>query len=65
MVDVLFPNGTRAPLPALPLEMGEHRFGVRQQPPGKGEHSRAVLAEAGYTAAEIDRLIEQGVVIAA
>jgi crotonobetainyl-CoA:carnitine CoA-transferase CaiB-like acyl-CoA transferase len=27
-----------------------------------GEHSRAILAEAGYTAAEIDGLIARGVV---
>jgi crotonobetainyl-CoA:carnitine CoA-transferase CaiB-like acyl-CoA transferase len=64
MVDVLFPNGTRAPLPALPLEMGSHRFGVRQQPQKMGAHTREVLAEAGYTPAEIDRYIGEGVVIA-
>jgi len=62
MVDVLFPNGKRAPLPAIPLEMDGHRFDVRHQPPAKGEHSRAVLAEAGYTDAEIDTLIAQGIV---
>ncbi|MGE5525382.1 MAG: CaiB/BaiF CoA transferase family protein [Rhodospirillaceae bacterium] len=64
MVEVLFPNGKRAPLPAIPLEMDSHRFDVRQQPPGKGEHTRAVLAEAGYTDAEIDTLVAQGIVIA-
>ena len=30
--------------------------------PGLGEHSREVLAEAGVSSAEIDQLIETGVV---
>jgi formyl-CoA transferase len=35
---------------------------VRTPPPGLGEHSREVLAEFGYATAEIDNLIEAGVV---
>jgi crotonobetainyl-CoA:carnitine CoA-transferase CaiB-like acyl-CoA transferase len=31
-------------------------------PPGVGEHSRAVLADAGVSAADIDALIEAGAV---
>ena len=63
MVDVHFPNGKHAPLPAIPLEMNGHRFGVRHQPPRKGGQTRDVLAEAGYTATEIDDLVRQGVVL--
>jgi crotonobetainyl-CoA:carnitine CoA-transferase CaiB-like acyl-CoA transferase len=37
---------------------------VRLQPPRMGEHTRAVLAEAGYRRAQIDELIYQRVVIA-
>ena len=33
-------------------------------PPGLGEHSRAVLAEAGWGEAEIEALINDGVVVA-
>jgi crotonobetainyl-CoA:carnitine CoA-transferase CaiB-like acyl-CoA transferase len=61
MVEVLFPNGRRAPLPALPLEMEGHEFGVRLQPPRKGEHGVSVLEEAGYGAAEIEALLEAGI----
>lgn len=45
-------------LPALPLEFGNQRNrpGLRRQPPGMGEHSRAVLAESGFTEAEIEAL---------
>ncbi|NKB55652.1 MAG: CoA transferase [Alphaproteobacteria bacterium] len=35
---------------------------VRTPPPGLGEHTRAVLTEAGYSDAEIDALIEAGTV---
>jgi len=31
--------------------------------PGFGAHSRAILAEAGYDAAQIDALVEAGVVL--
>ncbi len=34
---------------------------VRGGQPRVGEHSREVLAEAGYTAAEIDRLLGSGI----
>ncbi|NVO28978.1 CoA transferase [Donghicola sp. C2-DW-16] len=36
---------------------------IRTMPPALGEQSREVLAEAGFDAAEIDRLIDAGVVV--
>ncbi len=65
MLDVLLPTGKRAKLPGLPLEMGGRKTRVRQQPPTMGEHTRAVLAEAGYTDVQINELIAQKIVIAA
>ena len=52
-------------LPALPLEFGEDRARVTltRQPPRMGEHSAEVLAEAGYTAAEIAALAARGAVV--
>ena len=44
-------KGQKTRLPALPLEMGGHRFGVHRDVPRAGQHTREVLAEAGYTAA--------------
>ncbi len=38
---------------------------VRRTPPRFGEANRAVLAEAGYSGAEIDALLAEGVVVAA
>ncbi|MBV6416551.1 MAG: Acetyl-CoA:oxalate CoA-transferase [Steroidobacteraceae bacterium] len=55
-------KGEKTRLPALPLEMDGHRFGIRRDLPRRGQHSREVLAEAGYGAAEIDALIGAGVI---
>ncbi len=65
MLDVLLPTGTRAKLPGIPLDMGGRKPRVRRQPPVMGADTRAVLAEAGYTEAQISRLVEEKVVIAA
>jgi len=54
--------GQKARLPALPLEMDGQRFGIHRDVPRKGQHTREVMTEAGYSDAEIDALIEQGAV---
>jgi crotonobetainyl-CoA:carnitine CoA-transferase CaiB-like acyl-CoA transferase len=51
---------TRAPL--LPLALDGERLPVREGPPAVGEHTRALLAELGYGAAEVAALVAQGVV---
>ena len=40
-------GGTRAKLPRLPIEMGDHDFGLVRQPPRIGEHTGEILAELG------------------
>jgi crotonobetainyl-CoA:carnitine CoA-transferase CaiB-like acyl-CoA transferase len=65
MLDVLLPTGTHARLPGIPLDMGGRKPRVRRQPPVMGADTRAVLAEAGYTATQIDDLVEQRIVIVA
>ena len=65
MLETRFANDVRAKLPGLPLEMGKHGFDIRFQPPRTGEHTRAILAEAGYTASQVNELIAQRVVVAA
>ena len=59
-------EGKKVGLPALPIEFGPNRDrpGIRRQSPRMGEHSREVLAEAGYTADEIESLIGGGSVVA-
>jgi len=64
LLETLLPTGKIAKIPGLPLEMGGRKTRIRYQPPRMGEHTRAVLGEAGYGADEIERLVQQGVVIA-
>jgi crotonobetainyl-CoA:carnitine CoA-transferase CaiB-like acyl-CoA transferase len=47
---------------APPLSVDGERLLHRSPPPRLGEHSAEVLAEAGYSPAEIERLFESGVV---
>ena len=63
MLDVLLPTGKHAKIPGLPLEMGGHTPGVRLQPPRKGEHTRGILTEVGYSTNEVDALVAKGVAI--
>jgi crotonobetainyl-CoA:carnitine CoA-transferase CaiB-like acyl-CoA transferase len=43
-----------------PLRIDGRFFGAGHPPPAKAEHTRDVLAEAGYDAAEIDALLAEG-----
>ena len=65
MLDVVLPNGKHAKIPGIPLDMGGRKPAIRLQPPPMGADTRAVLAEAGYTRAEIEELVKSKVVIAA
>ncbi|MCE7901334.1 MAG: CoA transferase [Gammaproteobacteria bacterium PRO9] len=49
-------------LPALPLAMDGHRFGVHQDVPRAGEHTRGILKKAGFTDAQINAMVEAGIV---
>ncbi|MDF2096460.1 CaiB/BaiF CoA transferase family protein [Aquibaculum arenosum] len=49
----------------LPIKFSDTPGGPRQGAPVLGEHTRDVLAEQGFTAEEIDRLVSEGAVIAA
>jgi len=60
-----FPDGTRAGLPRLPVEMGQHDFGLRRQAPRIGEHTREILLEAGLDDPQIDALDARGIVTVA
>jgi len=54
--------GTRTQLPALPIEWGGSRFGVRHDVPAAGEHCGEILAAAGVTDTEIEDLERLGLV---
>jgi crotonobetainyl-CoA:carnitine CoA-transferase CaiB-like acyl-CoA transferase len=59
-------EGKKVGLPALPIEFGDHaRPGITRQPPRMGQHNAEVLAEAGFSPAEVAALVETGVIVAA
>jgi crotonobetainyl-CoA:carnitine CoA-transferase CaiB-like acyl-CoA transferase len=47
---------------APPFRVGGHPFVAGRPAPAQGEHTRAVLREAGYADADIDVLVQAGVV---
>jgi len=63
LLDVRTEDGKTMQLPALPLQMDDQRFGVYQDLPKTGEHSRRILKQyTHYSDEEIDTLFAEGVV---
>jgi crotonobetainyl-CoA:carnitine CoA-transferase CaiB-like acyl-CoA transferase len=62
LLDIVLPDGRRAPTPALPLSVDGQRLGKRMDPPTLGQHTDAVLGELGYSAADIKGLVDRGIV---
>ena len=56
MLEVEFPDGVKARMPPLPIEIGNHALGLRRQPPATGEHTAEILRELGLEEAEIGAL---------
>ncbi len=50
------PDGRATQTVLLPLTLDGQRPGVRSDPPRLGQHNRELLAQLGYTSAEIDAL---------
>jgi crotonobetainyl-CoA:carnitine CoA-transferase CaiB-like acyl-CoA transferase len=63
LIDVSIPGGGTAGAPAIPLTHGDWRPGLRHDVPELGAHGRAVAAEAGFDAADIDALVAAGVLV--
>jgi len=62
MMEIAFPNGVRAKLPRLPIEMNDHDFSLRRQAPGLGEHTDEILRGLGLAPSEIAALAKRGVI---
>ncbi|MDL5360960.1 CaiB/BaiF CoA-transferase family protein [Halalkalicoccus sp. NIPERK01] len=55
------PAGT-IEMPGSPMFLSETPTSIRRHPPELGEHTEAVLRETGYSAVEIDRFRDAGVI---
>ena len=62
LVGITLQDGRTTKLPALPIEMAGRRFGLRHDLPQIGANSRELLLARGLSPAEIDALVEQGVI---
>ncbi|HXP96575.1 MAG TPA: CaiB/BaiF CoA-transferase family protein [Telmatospirillum sp.] len=62
MVEVNLPNGRPVRIPALPLELGGVRPGLRHDLPKAGEHSQEIAQEIGYGQGEIKKLVADAVI---
>ncbi len=62
MLEIAFPNGARAKIPRLPIEIGDHDFALERQAPAIGEHTAEILAELGLTHSDIEALSQRGIV---
>lgn len=61
LLDMALPGGGRAKLPALPLEMGGNKFGLRYDPPVEASHTRDTLRGAGFSDKAIAEMVAAGV----
>jgi crotonobetainyl-CoA:carnitine CoA-transferase CaiB-like acyl-CoA transferase len=64
LLEVQAADGPPVRAPAVPVDSSAFQIGVHHQPPGHGGDSRAILAEVGYSAAEVEDLVARKVVTA-
>ena len=62
VVDLVHPQAGATKALGCPVHFSATPTSVTRPAPMLGEHSREVLAEAGYSAAEIDTFVAEGVV---
>jgi crotonobetainyl-CoA:carnitine CoA-transferase CaiB-like acyl-CoA transferase len=62
LADTALPNGKRAKLPILPLDLDGKRLPKRMDPPALGSHTRELLEGLGYGVVDIERLAARGVI---
>ena len=62
LIETRFPTGGRGGVPKMPFKSSRYEMGMRRPAPGLGEHTREILAEAGYGQAEIEAMIAEGTV---
>ena len=64
LAPMTLPDGRETASPLLPITLDGQRPGLRLNPPKLGEHGRELLAGLGYSAKEVDDLVQAGIVLA-
>jgi crotonobetainyl-CoA:carnitine CoA-transferase CaiB-like acyl-CoA transferase len=62
MLEVVFTDAVQAKIPRLPVEIGDHNFALRRQPPAIGEHTEEILRELGLARREIEELRARNII---
>jgi len=62
LLETTLPAGVTAKPPRIPLEMGDHDFALRRDPPQIGEDTTDLLKDLGDDEDQIAKLVEEGVV---
>lgn len=55
-------DGSEIKLPALPIQMDQHKFGLRHHPPKASENAQPLLTALGYSQEQIQQLIATQVI---
>jgi len=63
LLETTLNSGKTVKLPRVPVAVGDHDFGLRNEPPVVGAHGEDLLAELGYSEEEIGQLREHGITI--
>lgn len=62
LLDVTLQTGDQTKLPAIPIEFGGKRMGLRHDVPAEGKDADAVLGTMGLNDEQISQLREQGII---
>jgi len=62
LIELTLSDGSKAQLPALPIEIGGKRLGLHRDLPQIGEHTEEILKSAGYSDAQLKELTEKSVI---
>ena len=61
-METVLPDGTVTKLPKFPLEYGDAEQTVALNPPKIGEHTVSILQESGFSDAQIELFLKNGIV---
>lgn len=63
LVEITLESGKKTKLPRIPLRIGDHDFGLRNNPPAVGEGTRELLRSIHMSDGEIEELKKSGVIV--